>query len=185
MCCWSCWIILFQEVLSPCPQCFTHWYMIQAMALISDIPESLAMAFQKPSKKSVKDETVATTRPTRDATQRSRVEKQSFQRKYLFSLDTATSYFNKTVSSRITKGAPSWVMHKYALCLFTSGGALFNQANVRCIAHAGYFDTLRRYKKTIKIWGKRPWSFPSTAYCCLFFTCLLRKTTRHRLVQSV
>ena len=44
-----------------------------------------------------------------------------------------------------------WVMHKYALCLFTSGGALFNQANVRCIAHAGYFDTLRRYKKTIKI----------------------------------
>ena len=36
--------------------------MIQAMALISDIPESLAMAFQKPSKKSVKDETDATTK---------------------------------------------------------------------------------------------------------------------------
>ena len=79
----------------------------------------------------------------------------------------------------------SWVMHQCALCIFTKSGPLSNQANIRCIAHAGYFDTLRRYKKTIKIWGKRPWSFPSTAYCCLFNTCLLWKTTRHRLVQSV
>ena len=39
-----------------------------------------------------------------------------------------------------------WVMHKYALCLFTSGGALFNQANLRCIAHAGYFDKLQDNK---------------------------------------
>ena len=40
----------------------------------------------------------------------------------------------------------SRVMHKYTLCLFTSGGALFNQANLRCIAHAGYFDKLQDNK---------------------------------------
>ena len=39
------------------------------------------------------------------------------------------------------------VMHKYALCLFTSGGALFNQAD----EHFGHFVTLQRYKKTINI----------------------------------
>ena len=44
-------------------------------------------------------------------------------------------------------GYYAWVMHKYALCLFTSGGALFNQAD----EHFGHFVTLRRYKKTIKI----------------------------------
>ena len=43
-------------------------------------------------------------------------------------------------------GYYAWVMHKYALCLFTSGGALFNQANIRCIAHAGYFDKLQDNK---------------------------------------
>ena len=61
---------------------------------------------------------------------------------------------NERIKERIMIGSnfylikqKSRVMHKYTLCLFTSGGALFNQAD----EHFGHFVMLRRYKKKINI----------------------------------
>ena len=46
------------------------------------------------------------------------------------------------MSSRIV----AWAVHQSALCIFTKSGPLSNQANNKCIAHAGYFDMLQDNK---------------------------------------
>ena len=63
-----------------------------------------------------------------------------------------------------------WAMHQCALCIFTKSGPLSNQANVRCIAHAGYFDN----SKTISTWGRKQLTWgrrqlPSPCWDCINF----------------
>ena len=54
-------------------------------------------------------------------------------------------------------------MHHCALCIFTKSGALSNQANDRCIAHAGYFDKLQDNKHL----RENPTNLREKPYCLL------------------
>ena len=56
-----------------------------------------------------------------------------------------------------------WAMHHCALCIFTKSGALSNQANHRCIAHAGYFDKLQDNKHL----RENPTNLREKPYCLL------------------
>ena len=69
-------------------------------------------------------------------------------------------------------------MHLCALCIFTKSGALSNQANDRCIAHAGYFDKLQDNKHL----RENPTNLREKPYCLLpqltvsiFFNLLIPK----------
>ena len=83
--------------------------------------------------------------------------------------------------SRISKFNSSnhpWAMHHCALCIFTKSGALSNQANHRCIAHAGYFDKLQDNKHL----RENPTNLREKPYCLLpqltvsiFFNLLIPK----------
>ena len=71
-----------------------------------------------------------------------------------------------------------WAMHHCALCIFTKSGALSNQANHRCIAHAGYFDKLQDNKHL----RENPTNLREKPYCLLpqltvsiFFNLLIPK----------
>ena len=54
-------------------------------------------------------------------------------------------------------------MHLCAFCIFTKSGALSNQANDRCIAHAGYFDKLQDNKHL----RENPSNLREKPYCLL------------------
>ena len=54
-------------------------------------------------------------------------------------------------------------MHLCAFCIFTKSGALSNQANHRCIAHAGYFDKLQDNKHL----RENPTNLREKPYCLL------------------
>ena len=69
-------------------------------------------------------------------------------------------------------------MHLLAFCIFTKSGALSNQANDRCIAHAGYFDKLQDNKHL----RENPTNLREKPYCLLpqltvsiFFNLLIPK----------
>ena len=57
----------------------------------------------------------------------------------------------------------AWAMHLCAFCIFTKSGALSNQANDRCIAHAGYFDKLQDNKHL----RENPTNLREKPYCLL------------------
>ena len=57
----------------------------------------------------------------------------------------------------------TWAMHLCAFCIFTKSGALSNQANDRCIAHAGYFDKLQDNKHL----RENPTNLREKPYCLL------------------
>ena len=54
--------------------------------------------------------------------------------------------FTESLMTELSTYYGAWAVHQCALCIFTKSGPLSNQANSRCIAHAGYFDTLQDNK---------------------------------------